>query len=109
MLAQLVKLRPCSLNSSSSGFSQTLLSSGYSQLAYLVESGFSQLAYLVELRLFCHLIHLIELWRLGQLHTFSNSGINTNLQPTTQSNVGFSASLVGGFGATHLGSTSTTT
>jgi hypothetical protein len=38
-----------------------------------------------------------------------NSGISARLQPTTQSNLGFSASLVSGFGATHSGSTSTTT
>jgi hypothetical protein len=38
-----------------------------------------------------------------------NSNISAGLQPTTQLNSGFSASSVGGFGATHLGSTSTTT
>ncbi len=38
-----------------------------------------------------------------------NSGNSAGSQPTTQSNSGFSAGLVGRFGATHLGSTSTTT
>jgi hypothetical protein len=38
-----------------------------------------------------------------------NSGNSAGLQPTTQSNSGFSAGSAGGFGATHLGSTSTTT
>ncbi len=38
-----------------------------------------------------------------------NLGFSASLQPTTQSNSGFSASLVGKFGATHPGSTSTTT
>ncbi len=38
-----------------------------------------------------------------------NSGISAGLQPTTQSNMGFSASSAGGFGATHSSSTSTAT
>jgi hypothetical protein len=38
-----------------------------------------------------------------------NLGFSASLQPTTQSNSGSSANLVGGFGATHPGSTSTTT
>jgi hypothetical protein len=38
-----------------------------------------------------------------------NSGNSASLQPTTQSNLGLSAGLFGGFGPTHLGSTSTTT
>jgi hypothetical protein len=37
-----------------------------------------------------------------------NLGFSASLQPTTQSNSGSSANLVGGFGATHPGSTSTT-
>jgi hypothetical protein len=41
--------------------------------------------------------------------TQQNSGNSARLQSTTQSNSGFSAGLVGGFGATHSGSTSTTT
>jgi hypothetical protein len=38
-----------------------------------------------------------------------NSGNSAGLQPTTQSNLGTNAGLVGGFGAIYLGSTSTTT
>jgi hypothetical protein len=38
-----------------------------------------------------------------------NLGFCVSLQPTTQLNLGSSASLVGGFGATHPGGTSTTT
>jgi hypothetical protein len=38
-----------------------------------------------------------------------NLGFSASSQPTIQSNSGSSASLVGGFGATHLGGTSTTT
>jgi hypothetical protein len=38
-----------------------------------------------------------------------NLGFSASLQPTTQSNLGSSANLVGGFGATHPGGTSTTT
>jgi hypothetical protein len=38
-----------------------------------------------------------------------NLGFSAILQPTAQSNLGSSASLVGGFGATHPGGTSTTT
>jgi hypothetical protein len=38
-----------------------------------------------------------------------NLGFSASLQPTTQWNSSFSASLVGGCGATHLGGTSTTT
>jgi hypothetical protein len=38
-----------------------------------------------------------------------NLGFSASLQPTTQSNSGSSANLVGGFGATHPGGTRTTT
>jgi hypothetical protein len=46
---------------------------------------------------------------LGVGNKQQNSGISACLQPTTQSDMGFSASLAGGFGATHSGSTSTAT
>jgi hypothetical protein len=38
-----------------------------------------------------------------------NLGFSASLQPTTQLNLGSSANLVGGFGATCPGGTSTTT
>jgi hypothetical protein len=46
---------------------------------------------------------------LGVSSGQQNSGNSAGLQPTTQLNLGFSTGLVGGFGATHSGSTSTTT
>jgi hypothetical protein len=84
--------------------------------------GFSQLNPLIELRQFCQLNPLIELRKFCRFatHYQSNSGFSAGLvggfgathlgstSTTTQSNSGFSAGSVGGFSATHLGSSSTT-
>ncbi len=96
MLAQLVKLRQCLLNLST--LDNACLPSRAQALASLLTlliSGFSQLANLVKLGLQCQFGHGFWCQPLGSTST------------TTQSNSGFSAGLVGGFGATNLGSTST--
>jgi hypothetical protein len=51
----------------------------------------------------------IKFASLGAGGKQQNSGNSAGFQPTTQLNSGFSAGLVGRFGATHSGSTSTTT
>jgi hypothetical protein len=96
MLAQLVKLRQCLLNLSSLDNARLpSQAKAVASLLTLLSPGFSQLAHLVELGLQCQFGHRFWCHPLGQHQYYP------------QLNSGFSAGSVGGFGATHSGSTST--